>query len=200
MINFSNSFNTSDVDPRNLLCPATAMFVYTCAGEALGAFKRQLPSDVLEDIPSDIYSKMLVSESRFDENKGTSFKTLIQAAARRRAIDILRHAKIDRHVICDSERSDEESSESLSKADVRKLTEFSNPELVCISNEEKEHLEQFIGQLNEREQTIVCSKFNGDCSAEIAQRLDMSAVSVDTAFSRAIAKLKAHRKDFEYKS
>lgn len=198
-MNFSNSFNNSDVDPRNLLSPATAMFVYACAGEVLSTFKRQLPSDVLEDIPSEVYSKFLVSDSKFDENKGTSFKALIQAAARRRAIDILRHAKIDRHVACDTERDDEDTSKSLSNADLCKLTESSNPELDCIGHEEREYLEQFIDQLSEREQIIVRAKFDGNCSAEIAQRLDMSTVSVDTAFSRAVAKLKAHKKDFEQK-
>lgn len=195
MKNFFNSFNETEINPSDLRSPATAMYVLDCAANIANHFRGQMTSDAADDIPMDVYTKLLSTTMVFSKEKG-AFKSMIENIARRRAIDILRHVSIDHHVTCDTEAKDSDGCTTLSLSDSRKLTEFSTPEDVVINDEEMDYLEQFIDELPDRAQIIVRAKFEGESSAEIADRLGMTVSAVDTAYSRAYKQLASHREEF----
>ncbi len=141
-------------------------------------FYRLLSKEITEDLVSDVFLKVVSHLHRFDSAKA-SFGTWLFTIARNTLTDFYRKSKPALSLDDDGFPSDS-------------LTVDWDEQCRLIENEDRRALYKALGQLNEKQRSVLALKyFSGFNNREIARMTGMKESTVSSLGIRALSKLKS---------
>ncbi|WP_434309701.1 RNA polymerase sigma factor [Hominifimenecus sp. rT4P-3] len=168
--------------------PAISTLMERYGGLVYAVVRRKLPEGVfcaadVEGCVADTFSEFYLDLDRYAPEKG-SIRSWLCVIARNNALDLVRRRYREANILPLDERMMAENKESLLEGDWEER-ELRGRTLTAVK------------ELGEPDREILLRKFYlGESSKEIAARLGLTAVNVDTRTHRAIGKLRKKLKEW----